>query len=288
MDHMMPGMDGLEAAAGIRALGGKYRDLPIIALTANAVVGMKEMFLAGGMNDYLAKPIESRKLIAVMEEWLPAEKKQPADISMKQEASYGVYGDFLKELDGIVESDAIASCGGARFYTENIYGLYREIDKYADELLISLNGCDFELFRIRVHGVKSVFATLGIPDAAELAKELEFAARDGHTDICLAKTPVLVSMMRDLKDKLSGTSLESLCAKSESEKHVISAEELLPLLERARDEFLLGGDACADELASVSYNAEIDALLAKAVRAAEEFEPDGAADIITEILERIG
>jgi signal transduction histidine kinase/CheY-like chemotaxis protein/HPt (histidine-containing phosphotransfer) domain-containing protein len=287
MDHMMPGMDGMEAAAGIRALGGKYRDLPIIALTANAVVGMKEMFLAGGMNDYLAKPIESRKLVAVMEEWLPAEKKHAADIAEKQETLSGVYDDFLKELDGIVESSAIASCGGARFYTENIHGFYKEIDKYTDELQISLDDCDFELFRIKVHGVKSVFATLGIPDAAELAKELEFAARDGYTDVCLAKTPELISVMRDLKDRLSKTSLEALCTKSESEKHVISAAELLPLLERARGEFLLGGDAGADELASVSHSDEIDALLAKAVRAAEDFETDEAADIIAEILEKI-
>jgi CheY-like chemotaxis protein len=76
MDHMMPGMDGIEAAAAIRALdGARFRTLPIIALTANAIFGMKEMFLANGFSDYLAKPIEITKLDEIMTRWIPQEKR---------------------------------------------------------------------------------------------------------------------------------------------------------------------------------------------------------------------
>jgi CheY-like chemotaxis protein len=80
MDHMMPEMDGIEATGRIRALengGGYYKNVPIIALTANAVSGMKEMFLKNGMNDFLAKPIETAKLNNILEAWIPAEKKKP-------------------------------------------------------------------------------------------------------------------------------------------------------------------------------------------------------------------
>jgi signal transduction histidine kinase/CheY-like chemotaxis protein len=77
MDHMMPGMDGIEATAAIRALEGKYyKQLPIIALTANALSGMREMFLSNGFSDYLAKPIEINKLNAIMEKWVPEEKRE--------------------------------------------------------------------------------------------------------------------------------------------------------------------------------------------------------------------
>ncbi|MDR1849923.1 MAG: response regulator [Zoogloeaceae bacterium] len=76
MDHMMPEMDGMEATAAIRALGGRFTELPIVALTANAVSGMKEMFLANGFNDFLAKPIATNELDALLQKWIPAAKQQ--------------------------------------------------------------------------------------------------------------------------------------------------------------------------------------------------------------------
>ncbi|GHU39524.1 hypothetical protein FACS1894190_04590 [Spirochaetia bacterium] len=82
MDHMMPGMDGIEATAAIRewekaqAEAGKRRpQIPIIALTANAITGMKEMFLEKGFDDYLSKPIEIAKLNKILEKWIPEEMR---------------------------------------------------------------------------------------------------------------------------------------------------------------------------------------------------------------------
>ncbi|MCL2500309.1 MAG: response regulator [Defluviitaleaceae bacterium] len=74
MDHMMPEMDGIETTARIRAMGGKYELLPIIALTANAIQGMREMFLANGFNDYLSKPVNTGELVRILENWLPPQK----------------------------------------------------------------------------------------------------------------------------------------------------------------------------------------------------------------------
>ncbi|MDR0932386.1 MAG: response regulator [Victivallales bacterium] len=77
MDHMMPGMDGIEAVRQIRSMGVNeqyYRDLPVIALTANAVSGMKEMFLTNGFSDYLTKPIELTKLNQMLDRWIPKDK----------------------------------------------------------------------------------------------------------------------------------------------------------------------------------------------------------------------
>ncbi len=77
MDHMMPEMDGMEAVKHIRAMAGEdlyYRDLPIVALTANAVSGMREMFHDNGFSDYLSKPIELLKLHKTLERWIPKDK----------------------------------------------------------------------------------------------------------------------------------------------------------------------------------------------------------------------
>jgi signal transduction histidine kinase/ActR/RegA family two-component response regulator len=78
MDHMMPGMDGVEAMQNIRELNGeRFKALPIIALTANAMAGMRQFFLDAGFDDYLAKPIELARLTDVLHRWVPDSKKRP-------------------------------------------------------------------------------------------------------------------------------------------------------------------------------------------------------------------
>jgi len=75
MDHMMPDMDGIETTEQIRALGKEYTaNLSIIALSANAVKGMEQEFLAAGLDDFLAKPIEMKALSNILKKWLPEEK----------------------------------------------------------------------------------------------------------------------------------------------------------------------------------------------------------------------
>ncbi|MDD3369102.1 MAG: ATP-binding protein [Lachnospiraceae bacterium] len=75
MDHMMPEMDGMEATKVIRELPGEYyQKLPIVALTANAVRGVEREFIAGGMNDALAKPIKLDQMTRVLQKWLPEDK----------------------------------------------------------------------------------------------------------------------------------------------------------------------------------------------------------------------
>ena len=77
MDHKMPDMDGIEVTRRIRDMGGPdpyYSKLPIVALTANAISGTKEMFLKNGFNDFLSKPIELAELKKIVERWIPKSK----------------------------------------------------------------------------------------------------------------------------------------------------------------------------------------------------------------------
>ncbi|MGB2579647.1 CheY-like chemotaxis protein [Elusimicrobium simillimum] len=71
MDHMMPEMDGVEATKNIRAMEGKKAFTPVVALTANAVSGAEDMFLASGFNGFLSKPIDKSALAACLVKWLP-------------------------------------------------------------------------------------------------------------------------------------------------------------------------------------------------------------------------
>ena len=79
MDHKMPGMDGVEATRRIRDMAENdlyYKNIPIIALTANAVSGVMDMFLDNGFNDFLSKPIDTLKLDIILEKWLPKNKQE--------------------------------------------------------------------------------------------------------------------------------------------------------------------------------------------------------------------
>jgi signal transduction histidine kinase/CheY-like chemotaxis protein len=83
MDHMMPEMDGIEATNAIRSMEGeRFQGLPIIALTANAVSGMREMFLANGFNDFLSKPIEFSMLDLILRKWIPETKRHNISTSV--------------------------------------------------------------------------------------------------------------------------------------------------------------------------------------------------------------
>jgi CheY-like chemotaxis protein len=77
MDHMMPGMDGIEAVKAIRGLGTEYaKNIPIIALTANAVAGNEQMFLDNGFNAFLPKPFNVMSLDSIIQKWVRDIKKE--------------------------------------------------------------------------------------------------------------------------------------------------------------------------------------------------------------------
>jgi CheY-like chemotaxis protein len=79
MDHMMPGMDGIETTRRIRELKGRCTAIPIIALTANVINGAESMFLENQFNGFLAKPIEFASLNLCLRQWLPPEKIENSD-----------------------------------------------------------------------------------------------------------------------------------------------------------------------------------------------------------------
>jgi CheY-like chemotaxis protein len=88
MDHMMPGMDGVEAVKAIRE-EESGRATPIIALTANAISGMREMFLENGFSDYLSKPIDMAKLDKLVADWIKEDLKEREGGRMKSDIKAG-------------------------------------------------------------------------------------------------------------------------------------------------------------------------------------------------------
>ena len=175
MDHMMPEMDGIEATLRIRALGGEYVSLPVVALTANAISSMKEMFLQNGFNDFLAKPIDTVKLNAVLEKWI-AREKQERPTEQSAAAEQEAHTDI--NLKGVNVESAISAIG---LTTEDYLEMLAVFQKDGIKNIKTIKQCletnDLKLYTIHVHALKSACAYIGAEGMSETAQSLETAGR---------------------------------------------------------------------------------------------------------------
>jgi signal transduction histidine kinase/FixJ family two-component response regulator/HPt (histidine-containing phosphotransfer) domain-containing protein len=175
MDHMMPELDGVETTHIIRRFHPEYNDVPIIALTANAVDGTKEMFCREGMNDFVAKPIELRILVSKVKQWLPPEKIQRAAQSTPQRG--GKTNIRVGDLD---VSYALKFLGSEDLFWTVLKVYYRSIEKKAELIKALEEQEDWPGFTIEVHALKSSSKQIGAIGLSEKAAALEKAgnARD--------------------------------------------------------------------------------------------------------------
>jgi len=178
MDHMMPGMDGVEATKRIRELGGEYLSLPIVALTANALSGTKEMFLANGFNDFLSKPIDTVKLNAILGKLLPKEKQEEA----KEEINDRNNLNTAIKIEGVDVNRGIAIAGGkVKNYLQTLAVFHEDGILKIEEIKKSLETDNYHLYTIHIHALKSASANIGAKEISEAAKALEDAGR--HKDL---------------------------------------------------------------------------------------------------------
>lgn len=207
MDHMMPVMDGIEAAKAIRALPeDKYQKLPIIALTANAMVDARKEFLNAGMNGFVAKPIDFARICNQLKLWLP--KDLVRDVP-KEEAKKLLADDLSdREIQpedpqmGFSFEEGVKHCGSKAALMKTIRIFYRTIDSKADKIEQCLKEGLISDYVVEVHALKSSALLIGAVPLSEAAKELEDYGKQGKTDVLEEKTPDVLTLYRDLKNIL--------------------------------------------------------------------------------------
>jgi CheY-like chemotaxis protein len=181
MDHMMPGIDGIEAAHVIRALGGWRAKLPIVALTANAVSGMREMFLKNGFDDFLSKPIEIAKLNRLIEKWVPEEAKRA--VSAASATNDAKDQPVFPEISGLDVAAGIAITGGTVENYRSVLEIYcRDAELRVASVNLSKAQDDLKNFTANVHALKSASASIGANALSEEAAYLEDAGKRGDTE----------------------------------------------------------------------------------------------------------
>lgn len=207
MDHMMPVMDGIEAAKAIRALPeDKYQKLPIIALTANAMVDARKEFLNAGMNGFVAKPIDFARICNQLKLWLP--KDLVRDVP-KEEAKKLLADDLSdREIQpedpqmGFSFEEGVNHCGSKAALMKTIRIFYRTIDSKANKIEQCLKEGLISDYVIEIHALKSSALLIGAVPLSEAAKELEDYGKQGKTEVLEEKTPDVLTMYRDLKNIL--------------------------------------------------------------------------------------
>lgn len=194
MDHMMPGMDGIETTKIIREECGENGRRPvIIALTANAISGAREMFLSNGFQDFIPKPISKLEVHAVLSKWIPARLKQHID----QEAEELLISeDELAEiymLEVNVRKATERKGGSLDDYLELIE-LFLIDGKSKLKLLRRLaDEKDYHNYDIETHALKSAAANIGADKLSEEAKQHEFAAKEGRYEFIQENVEQLLS-----------------------------------------------------------------------------------------------
>ncbi|MDR1485412.1 MAG: response regulator [Planctomycetaceae bacterium] len=228
MDHMMPVMDGLETTAKIRELPNG-RKVPIVALTANAVSGVREMFLSSGMDDFLSKPIDPAKLESILLKWIPVSKhiisdsNSNADLNPNSNSNsnsssnsndlFEVSQSGVESKIDLSNSGVISDCGEVRGLDiqsglNRIGGnmeIYKEILKIYVEstpaILDVLRVPTLEKLKdyaIAIHGIKGSSLNIGADKIGKLAAELESAAKAGNLETVLSKNRNFIALTEKL------------------------------------------------------------------------------------------
>ncbi len=207
LDHMMPEMDGIEVIREIRSASLVSEQTVIIALTANAIMGAKEMYISEGFNGYLTKPIESRELEKLLRKTLPESKKQLRSVpASKKRGELPAEEDSFSAAEirrlfelcpGLNVAAGLHNCMDSReFWMDTLAG-FIEADK-APQLEKAFEEKNYELYRITVHSIKSAAKTVGADVVSEHARQLEAAAAAGDTGYINANHAEFIKEYRDL------------------------------------------------------------------------------------------
>jgi len=255
MDHRMPGMDGVEATRRIREMAADdpyYANVPIVAVTANAVSGMKEMFLSSGFNEFVSKPIDTVNLNTVLEKWIPREKQIGAtnENRIKEKKQPEI------TIEGLDVSKGIMLTGGTvEYYFETLATFYVDGHERKEEIERCLEFDNIQLYITHIHALKSASANIGADRLSEAAYALEMAAIDGDLEFVRKNNDsfyihldkILISIGDALSSHISGNRAGGV---------TIGKEEYYDLLRHLR--------TALDELDIDTINKTIDRLISTA------------------------
>lgn len=211
LDHMMPVMDGVQTLHAIRAMeGNPSKDIPIIALTANAVPGAREFYINEGFQDYLTKPIDSDKFENMLIEYLPDNVvylTNDQDMGRDFEKEDAEMALSIKEsqlyMIGFNIRNGLKYMGGDKaLYGKVLHDFHAILTEKEAALREFLKKGDMPGYAIIVHSLKGNARNVGADDLADEAFTLEKMSKAGQMEDVEVRSPILFSMMKNMRESL--------------------------------------------------------------------------------------
>jgi PAS domain S-box-containing protein len=197
MDHMMPVMNGIEATKAIRGLG--YKE-PIVALTANALAGQEEMFLKNGFDGFVSKPIDSRELNVILNDFIRNRKPKSVVEAARLEQSEKEKAEAAAGAANSSGKLNIPDIG--KYFAKDAESAVKTLERLLPVINSEMaNDNDIELYVTTVHGMKSSLANIGERELSEAAFKLEQAGKEKSTGFITDKTPVFITVLKSLIEK---------------------------------------------------------------------------------------
>jgi HPt (histidine-containing phosphotransfer) domain-containing protein len=210
---MMPKMDGIETVKRIREAGYTH---PVVALTANAIIGQADIFMENDFDGFLTKPIDVRQLNNVLNKMIRdkqsiviLEEAQRDKIRIAEDARKVVVTetDFFRMLDGIKEIDKETglslAAGEKDLYKMFLSHIYKTLPSHCDTLTSHLESGNIQAFATSVHGVKSALSGVGAMALSEIALTLEIASKGGDSEYCVNNYPAFLQKLKEFHTRLS-------------------------------------------------------------------------------------
>ncbi len=209
LDHRMPHKDGIETLKELLQMkDGPNIGTPAVCLTANAVSGAREMYIAAGFTDYLTKPIDPDHLESALLKYLPPEKILPADDADEPEAEAELTGsctlpEWLLGISMLDVAEGVSHCGDPEIYIETLTVYAQSARSGADEIERCWKERDIENVTIKVHALKSTSRVVGAMRLGDFAERLEKAGNDGDIHTFEKDMDELIANYRALGNALS-------------------------------------------------------------------------------------
>jgi len=194
MDHMMPGMDGIETVDKIRALGTEYaKKVPIIALTANAIQGTDKMFYAHDFQAFVTKPIDVMEMDAVLKKWVYNREKESAISDSPAASSSEEEKEIVIDIPGVDSKKGLALyADDTDIYLPLLHSFIANTPRTLEKLK-NVTKENLQSYVISVHGLKGTCAGIGAEDVRAQALELENLSRAGDLKAVLARNDKLIA-----------------------------------------------------------------------------------------------
>ena len=207
LDHMMPEMDGVETLKRLREMNLPV-ETKVVVLTANAISGARERYLAKGFDDYLSKPIDVNALEAILKKFLPPEiiltdEQLTTSPPLKFEQPAQIESPAIEEkISPSIDFDmGLANCMGDKDFFKEIAEEFITSDKTA-ELEKHFAAEDWNEYRITAHALKTTSQVIGAIELSEKAKAQEFSARDGNIDDVKKNHADLLTTYKKVREEL--------------------------------------------------------------------------------------